>query len=197
MCCIIYDVLRHEPRCPCHTTKTMDETKMEADKDLIDGCEWVLRVNPYERTDQNDMFKYIVKNKVIICPFGHIGEYRMNVLRRVYNVNHPVLGSSGQDKRFVEEIEIGDTILVMFTSTKKYLIVEVLSSACEVDVHYSYTDDGSIIRIQHNDEIDIDSSTIAHPFKPVVRFIAILDSGTFVRDMKRFPRNPFTKRIVA
>ncbi len=144
---------------------------------LLKRCQWAMCINPYTRTCQDDIERYIIENKVLICPFGHIKEYRRNVLNGIYNINHPKWGSSGQDKMFVEDIVVGSTVIVLFSGTRKYLIVGVMSSVCqEIDFNYSYTDDGALIRIQPSDEID-DSGTIALSFLPVVKRITVLGSG--------------------
>ena len=75
---------------------------------------WVLRQNYGEKTDQIKMRELNTKKCIITCPWGGWENARKNVIDGVYNevVPHKPGGrlSKGQDRRFVEEMKVGDII---------------------------------------------------------------------------------------
>ena len=77
-----------------------------------------IRQNPYGKTNQSEMRDYILDTGILSCPFGHIGECRGKIMDKTYNAE-----AKGQDQYFIEELKIGDIVVIVFKldgSDKKY-----------------------------------------------------------------------------
>jgi len=134
---------------------------------------WVLRQNYSEKTDQVKMRELNVKHQFIACPWGGWGNARENVINGSYNehVPHRPGGrlSRGQDRKFVEEMKIGDIVVIAYAKKKECILARIVS-----DVDYSintgvYWEDAPD-RISLTETGDI-------PFSPVGRRIEILQSN--------------------
>lgn len=87
---------------------------------------WVLRQNYGEITSQSDMKSLIMEQKIVTCPWGGWGLPRQNVIDSIYNENDSDMSrrkSNGQDRRFVEEIQIGILFLFHFVEKKNVLLL--------------------------------------------------------------------------
>ena len=129
---------------------------------------WVLRQNYSEKTNQAQMRDFIKTKCFISCPWGGWGNQRQNVVNRVYNEtrvpdNRP---SRGQDRRFVEDMKIGDIVLIPFTKGHGHIVARIIS-----DVEYDFytglfwSETGNQIAIRPSGD---------HPFSPIGRRIEIL-----------------------
>ena len=131
---------------------------------------WVLRQNYGEKTDQEQMRNLITSQKIVSCPWGGWGIERENVINGQYN-NAPSdrpgsRSSKNQDKRFVEEMKIGDIVLIPFPK-KRGCIVARISSDVEysIDTGMFWTEKESRITIGEEGNL---------PFRPVGRHIQII-----------------------
>jgi hypothetical protein len=79
---------------------------------------WSIRQNPYANTDQHQMRNLIISQNIITCPFGHMNNERNNVINEIYNEQHKEWKSKSQDRKFIENINIGDIILITFAGLK-------------------------------------------------------------------------------
>ena len=132
---------------------------------------WVLRQNYRENTDQHRMRELNTKHRIITCPWGGWGNAQTNVINGVYNeiIPHRPGGrsSKGQDRRFVEEMKVGDIVLIAYAKQKTCVIARVTS-----DVNYSiYT---GLFCNESEDGILTENGDT--PFCPVGRCIEILDN---------------------
>lgn len=151
-------------------------------KEITDSVSiWCLRQNPYENTDQLQMKNFILDNGIITCPFAHFGEERKNVIDETYN--ETIGGESGrvsmsQDRKFVEEIKIGDIVVIPFRGLKECLVLKIVSEPIydiKTNLFTTVTQNGIFIR----DTGDI-------PFCPAVgRKVEIINSSIKFRN-KRF-----------
>jgi predicted Mrr-cat superfamily restriction endonuclease len=104
---------------------------------------WVLRQNYGEKTDQIKMRKLNTKNGIITCPWGGWGNQRKNVIDGVYNEVVPEKpserSSKGQDRRFVEEMKVGDIVLIPYAKQKTCVIARITSGidyAVDTGLHW-------------------------------------------------------------
>ena len=128
---------------------------------------WILRQNYCSKTDQNAVRQLIMSQKFISCPWGGWGVHRENVLAGVFN-NKPSIGrsSSGQDRKFVEEMQIGDIVLIPFAGKNTCIIARIVGDIDEFDTGLSWK--------EINDKIKL--GTEGSPFSPVGRRIEIINS---------------------
>ena len=134
---------------------------------------WVLRQNYAEITNQRDMRELIINQKFVTCPWGGWEEPRQNVISKTYNEQHPEKSSRGQDRKFVEEMAVGDIILIPFARRKECIVARIISDVeYEIDTALFWQHEGEQIKIGGEGQ----------PFKPVGRRIEIL-SETFVPEM--------------
>ena len=132
---------------------------------------WILRQNYGERTSQKNMRDFILSTCFITCPWGGWGEHRTNVINGVFNekkIDDSKRTSRGQDRRFVQEMKIGDIVLIPFTGQENCVLARVIG-----DVEYCI-DSGMFWR-QENNKIIIDVAG-GEPFQPVGRRIEILNA---------------------
>ena len=91
---------------------------------------WVLRQNYGEKTNQEQMKELILRQKFVACPWGGWGPERQNVIDGIYNKQVVRPGgrtSNNQDKRFVEEMKIGDIILIPFAKKRGCIVARITS----------------------------------------------------------------------
>lgn len=129
---------------------------------------WVLRQNYGSKTNQAQMRDFIKTQCFISCPWGGWGEKKQNVIDRKYNET-PLpnnRSSRGQDRRFVEDMKIGDIVLIPFAKGHGHIVARIVSDV-EYDFHTGlfWTETGNQIAIQATGE---------QPFSPIGRRIEIL-----------------------
>jgi len=134
---------------------------------------WVLRQNYGEITNQTDMKKMIRSQQIVTCPWGGWGIPRQNVVDGVYNENKADISrrpSGGQDRKFVEEMRVGDIVLIPFKGKKECILARIDS-----DVEYEINT--GLYWKEYQDESKIRISDVAEgtPFRPVGRYIEIID----------------------
>ena len=132
---------------------------------------WVLRQNYGEITNQKNMRDFILSTHFITCPWGGWGEHRTKVINGVFNeksVDESKRTSRGQDRKFVQEMKIGDIVLIPFKGQKTCVLARIIG-----DVEYGI-DTGMFWR-KSNDKVMIDVAG-GEPFRPVVRRIEILNA---------------------
>lgn len=129
---------------------------------------WVLRQNYAETTNQDDVKNLIKSQKFVMCPWGGWGTPRQNVIDNIYNeivCDESGRPSGGQDRKFVEEMNIGDIVLIPLKKNG-YIVAKITS-----DVEYAintglyWKKEGKTINIGNNDGL---------PFRPVGRYIEII-----------------------
>lgn len=132
---------------------------------------WILRQNYGERTNQKNMRDFILNTRFITCPWGGWGETRTRVINGVFNeepVGNSTRTSRGQDRKFVQEMKIGDIVLIPFTGQQNCILARVTG-----DVEYGI-ETGMFWR-ESNDKVRIDVAG-GEPFRPVGRRIEILNA---------------------
>ncbi len=130
---------------------------------------WVLRQNYGEITDQDDMKNLIRDKKFVTCPWGGWGVPRQNVIDNIYNENvcdESCRSSNSQDRKFVEEMNIGDIVLIPFAKNNGCIIAKITSNVdYAIDTGLYWKKEGKRIYIGDNDGL---------PFRPVGRYIEII-----------------------
>jgi hypothetical protein len=130
---------------------------------------WVLRQNYAETTNQDDMKKLIKSQQFVTCPWGGWGIPRQNVIDNIYNENvcdESRRSSNGQDRKFVEEMNIGDIVLIPFANNNGCFIARITSNVeYAIDTGLYWKKEGETINIGNNDGL---------PFRPVGRYIEII-----------------------
>lgn len=129
---------------------------------------WVLRQNYAEKTDQTNVRDLILSQHFVSCPWGGWGIHRENVVNGTYNDN-PSVGRSayGQDRRFVEDMQIGDIVLVPFTRKDTCILARIVGPV-------EYAIDTGLSRIETDGIIKLGSE--GEPYRPVGRRIEILNA---------------------
>ena len=133
---------------------------------------YVIRQNYSESTNQEDMKRFILDKKIITCPWGGWGQDRENVINGIFNENTSggvTRKSSGQDRMFVESIKIGDIVVIPFSKKKECILAKIVS-----DVEYAI--DTGLFWSNRDGKFNIDHQGDT-PFRPVGRFIEILDEN--------------------
>lgn len=126
---------------------------------------WAIRQNPRGNTNQLDVRKMIISHSIVTCPFGHLSPERNNVIDEIYNDN-----AHSQDKKFIENMNIGDIILIMFKGFGDSCIkARIMSDPI-------YAIDTKLFTLEKNGEIQISHKKKhnAIPFRPVGRKIQII-----------------------
>jgi hypothetical protein len=130
---------------------------------------WILRQNYGEITNQQDMKNLIKRQKFVTCPWGGWGTHRQNVIDNIYNENvcdESDRSSNGQDRKFVEEMNIGDIVLIPFSKINCYIIAKITSNVdYAIDTGLYWKKVSKQIYIGDNDGL---------PFRPVGRHIEII-----------------------
>jgi hypothetical protein len=141
---------------------------------------WALRQNPYANTDQCQMRNFIISQNTVTCPFGHLNEERNNVINGSYNEEHPEWKSHSQDRKFIENMNIGDIILVSFAGLRECILARIISQPIYgIDTGlFTSKRDGTV-------QISIKGDT---PFRPVGRKIQIIRKDIIFADKRVLPR---------
>ena len=150
----------------CTTSDKQDNTRMSLRNQF-----WTLRQNYGERTNQKNMRDFILSTRFITCPWGGWGDSRTKVINGVFNeesVDDSKRTSRGQDRKFVQQMKIGDIVLIPFTGQKTCVLARITG-----DVEYGI-ETGMFWR-QTNDKVRIDVAG-GEPFRPVGRRIEILNA---------------------
>ena len=142
---------------------------------------WAVRQNPYKKTNQIQMRELVISQNIVTCPFGHLGNERNNVLDGVYNEDHPEWKSQSQDRKFIENMNIGDIIVIPFKGITGCIIARIVSDPI-------YCVDTGLFTSMLNGEIQIspDGDT---PFRPVGRKIQIIHYDFVVENKSKLGRH--------
>ena len=136
---------------------------------------WSLPQNPYANTDQTQMRRIIIEQNFISCPFGHISTCRNNVLDGKYNTE-----ANQQDIQFVENMRIGDMVIIPFKGQKSCILAKIVSDPIYCIETGLYT-----TQEHPDDQIKI-SETTGEPFRPVGRRIEIINDNVVFADKRKF-----------
>ncbi len=138
---------------------------------------WLVRQNGYKKTNQHQMYDFIMTNGCVTCPFGHIGHGRNNVIDGTYNPE-----ANRQDRMFDKDMNIGDIILIPFSGRRAppCILARIVS-----DPIYAY--DTKLFITMTDDAITI-STTGDTPFRPVVRKIQVIRNDITFTDKRVLPR---------
>lgn len=68
-------------------------------------------------------YSFIEEETIITCPYGHTRHLSNNIRNGTYNLDR----SSGQDKKFMEKLQIDDYIIIPIEKTKKCIIKKIIS----------------------------------------------------------------------
>jgi hypothetical protein len=126
---------------------------------------WVLRQNYGEITNQRDMCALVKEQKFVTCPWGGWGLPRQNVIDDIYNErvsDESRRSSLGQDRRFVEEMEVGDIVLIPFTKQRECIVARIVSGV-------EYAVESGLNWKQDEDKIRVGVFSEGLPFRPVAR----------------------------
>ncbi len=154
---------------------------------------WVLRQNYAEITNQIDMKNLIKAQKFVTCPWGGWGVPRQNVVDGIFNEkvsDESRRSSNGQDRKFVEEMNIGDIVLIPFAKGKGCIIARITSDVnYAIETGMNWTKEGNQIKIGENDGL---------PFRPVGRYIEIINDN-FVpeKSLGQWSLSKMNKELVA
>lgn len=129
---------------------------------------WTIRQNPSRKTDQKQMREWVLKNNLVTCPYGHFETYRENVIDGTFNEKRlEGRSSNGQDRQFIEDMQIGDYVVIAFKGDGLRILAQIVSEPIyQVDTGTFYT-------IHPNGNIQI-SNQGDTPFQPVSRRIEII-----------------------
>lgn len=142
---------------------------------------WSIRQNPYSNTNQRQMRDLILSQNVITCPFGHIGEGRNNVIDGIYNEKN----SLSQDRKFIEDVKIGDIVLIPFAGLKECILAKITSEPI-------YGIDTGLFTTMSAEGIAL-SADGETPFRPVGRNIEIINTSVVFVDKRVLPRNSLSR----
>jgi hypothetical protein len=133
---------------------------------------WVLRQNYGSKTNQRQMKALIKQQKIVTCPWGGWSKSRQNVVDGIFNEDEDNItrpggrSSKGQDRKFVEDMKIGDIVLIPFTHKQGCIVARIVS-----DVNYAINT--GLYWRENNAQITISASGDL-PFRPVGRQIEII-----------------------
>jgi hypothetical protein len=144
----------------------------------------VIRQNPRGCTNQRQMRDFILTQLKLTCPSGHIGEERNNVLDGVYNEHHE-WSSRSQDRKFVEDLQIGQLVLVPFAGIKECMLVRIVSEPI-------FCVDTGLFIVERNGKIYIETTGDV-PFRPVGRRIEIVDANIVLANKRILPRTTMSQ----
>ena len=142
---------------------------------------WSLRQNPRGITNQTQMREFIIDKNIVTCPFGHLNKERINVINGVYNEEDYTWKSKSQDRKFIEDMNIGDFIIIPFAGLKDCILAKIVSDQI-------YSINTGLFTTEVNNEINLVShGTI--PFRPVGRKIEIIGKYIRFEDKRTLSRN--------
>jgi len=128
------------------------------------------------------MRDFILSQSVVTCPFGHIGHGRNNVIDGIYNETN----SRSQDRKFIEDIKIGDIIIIPFAGLKECVLAKIISEpiyAIDTGLFYSSFNKDGIDLTEQGDT----------PFRPVGRKIEIINPSVVFQDKRVLPRTSLSR----
>jgi hypothetical protein len=134
---------------------------------------WSIRQNPYANTNQKQIRELIISQNIVTCPFGHLNEGRNNVINGVYNEEQ----SNSQDRKFIENINIGDIILIPFKGLKECIYARIVSEPI-------YGIDTGLFTSMRDGKIQVTTNGDT-PFRPVGRKIQIIRKDLIFKDKRR------------
>ena len=142
---------------------------------------WLLRQNPSGKTNQEQMYDFILSQKLVTCPYSHFNEERNNVIDGLYNENNAKNKSYSQDRKFIEKIKIGDIILIPFSGLKKCITARIISEpiySVETGL-FTKENNGTYQILKQGDKA----------FRPIARKIEIIDKTYNLNyELKKLPR---------
>ena len=89
-----------------------------------------VRQNYSAKTDQEQMRNFILETRILTCPWGNGKENMTRIGEGKYSED-----AKGQDKKFIEEIQIGDYVIIPFLYMRRCILAKVIS----VPQPYHYT----------------------------------------------------------
>ena len=148
---------------------------------------WIARQNPLQKTVQQDMWAFININKIITCPYGHVQEASTYVDRNefgVYNENGAT--ARDQDRRFVDEMQPNDIVIILFSGMDRVMIARV-----ESDSRPSRNFSSMLVVKRGADIVTVTSDVgqyqtseyVIEHFRPVYRNIRILARIPYPQDV--------------
>lgn len=137
---------------------------------------WSLRQNPYASTNQRQMRELIISQNIVTCPFGHLNDERNNVMNGVYNEEQ----SHSQDRKFIENMNIGDIILIPFAGLRECILARIVSEPI-------YGVDTGLFTSMRDGKIQVTNEGDT-PFIPVGRKIQIIRNDVRFNDKRVLPR---------
>ena len=150
---------------------------------------YLVRQNPYGKTNQEQLRHFILSQQLVTCPFGHFSDYRNSVVDELYNENHPQWKSNSQDRNFMETLKVGDFILIPFTDRKECILARIISEPI-----YTYTSGLFWYKNTKNEyQLVKKKGKTRTPFRPNVRKIEIIDLNIQFTDKRVLPRRTFCK----
>ena len=141
---------------------------------------WSIRQNPYANTNQKQIRELIISQNIVTCPFGHLNVFRNNVINGVYNEAHPEWKSASQDRKFIENMNIGDIILIPFAGLRECILARIVSEPI-------YAVDTGLFTSMHDGKIQVTNEGDT-PFRPVGRKIQIIRNDVRFNDKRVLPR---------
>ena len=133
-----------------------------------------IRQNPYANTNQTQMREFITSQKIVTCPFGHLNKARNNVINGVYNEEQ----SRSQDRKFIENMNIGDIIVILFAGLRECILAKIVSDPI-------YGVDTGLFTSMCDGKIQV-SAEGETPFRPVGRKIQIIRDDLIFADKRVF-----------
>jgi predicted Mrr-cat superfamily restriction endonuclease len=152
---------------------------------------WCLRQNDGENMDQNSMYNFIIETSIVVCPWGFSGICKKNISEKLYNETSdlsPEKVSKSQDRKFIEEINIDDIIIIPFLNTNRCIIGKITSETI-YDINTNY----SIVRSSSGKKLVKYSTDELEKCEPIGRFIEILDSNYIIKDKRCLGRQSLCK----
>jgi len=137
---------------------------------------WSIRQNPYANTNQRQMRELIISQNIVTCPFGHLNNERNNVINGVYNEEQSHL----QDRKFIENMNIGDIILIPFAGLRECILARIVSEPI-------YGVDTGLFTSIYDGQISLTNEGIT-PFRPVGRKIHIIRTDVIFKDKRVLQR---------
>lgn len=142
---------------------------------------WMIRQNPYKKTDENSMLMYLLKHNIVTCPFGHTSDYSDSVAEGHYD-SFPIGGwtSNGQTKVFIEKMKVDDLLVIPLGGSIKKMILAKVSSVSMPPIIFSglyvVRKDDSILKITSYPDQYRKSGAEIDPwdFKPIYRKIEVI-----------------------
>jgi hypothetical protein len=148
---------------------------------------WMCRQNPNANTNQEQYRNLNISHNILTCPFGHFGVSRSNIIDGIYNENRLKWPSKSQDRIFIEEISIGDYVLIPYYNMDYCVLAKIISTPIYI------IETGLFINI-NEDEIKLSDhydEGYIH-FRPIGRKIQIISENVKV-DLSKISRQTLSK----